>query len=466
MSRITVIISLVIIAIAIFLAATFLFDPTKLASKKDSPPLVSSNFKLDCTGFWEGNPLCEERNNAIRALQELESSLIETESIINKDNELKFQSSKVIKNEGDNFFREEFYFKAEKKYKEALDVLNIIKNENQSMIQTLKDKALLAYKNNNLDVSLELFKELKDLTNSELAKKYIIKINNRTEILKLNKEAEESLKDQKFDNAKITIFKSINLDREYEPSIRLKDIIIEKEREFLFNNFINDSFKSIEKLEFKEARQSLSNAKNLFPDSLEVSQLENRLNRIEKENKIMLIQYEIDTTIKNEEWEKTLRKINDLENINQGIVDKELKARIKKIIRFMNIANIHITKPGRLSSKNVLNEAIENYDLGQELADQSTPELLILVESIGKLIEQYSTRVNITFISNNETYLDIERFKSFEPFTEFTISVRPGNYVFTAKKPGIEAERKEYVVKFTDSDLVVSVVCDNVCYIN
>ena len=97
MSRITVIISLVIIAIAIFLAATFLFDPTKLASKKDNSPLVSSNFKLDCTGFWEGNPLCEERNNAIRALQELESSLIETESIINKDNELKFQSSKVLK---------------------------------------------------------------------------------------------------------------------------------------------------------------------------------------------------------------------------------------------------------------------------------------------------------------------------------------------------------------------------------
>ena len=96
MSRITVIISLIIITVVIFLAATIVFDPNKLSSTKTNSPLVSSNFKLDCSGFWEGNPLCEERNNAIRALQKLELSLSETENLINQGNELKFQSNVTL----------------------------------------------------------------------------------------------------------------------------------------------------------------------------------------------------------------------------------------------------------------------------------------------------------------------------------------------------------------------------------
>ena len=117
MNKIVVIAALVVVSLAVFLIATFIFDPGKISKDEKVSPIISSNYKLDCTGFWEGNPLCVERNNAIRALQELEYAIEEAQKIIDNENDLKFQGAKVYKNEGDNLFRDEFYYKAENKYK-------------------------------------------------------------------------------------------------------------------------------------------------------------------------------------------------------------------------------------------------------------------------------------------------------------------------------------------------------------
>jgi len=120
----------------------------------------------------------------------------------------------------------------------------------------------------------------------------------------------------------------------------------------------------------------------------------------------------------------------------------------------------------RLSSKNVLDEASRNLRVGKGLIDSSTPKLAKKVSQVEELINEYSKRIEITFVSNNETHLDIERFKSFNPFSEFTISVRPGNYIFIAKKPGVQSFRKEVKIKSTDSKKTISVICNLSCSIN
>ena len=148
------------------------------------------------------------------------------------------------------------------------------------------------------------------------------------------------------------------------------------------------------------------------------------------------------------------------------MVDPGKMKRIKDILNFTNLANIHLLKPDRLSSKNVFDEALMNYEIGKMLTNSSTPKLTNKVSQLKALIKEYSKRIDITFISNNETYFDIERFKNFDPFSEFTISVRPGNYTFIAKKPGIEAYRKEVKIKSTDTNKVISVICDTSCSIN
>ncbi len=434
MNKIVVITTLVVVSLAVFLIATFIFNPSKISKEVKVSPIISSNYKLDCTGFWEDNPLCVERNNAIRALQELEYAIEETQKIIDNENDLKFQGAKVYKNEGDNLFRDEFYYKAENKYKEALTILNEIKLTNKNKIEGLRNKAIIAYNEDKLNEALNYFEELDSLITDEEVSSYIVKINNRNEIIKLNNKAKELLNNQQFDESKVTIFKSISLDKDYIPSINLKDEILKKEKDFNFFNYINDTYAYIDELNFKKARNSLSQAKALYPNSEEVNQVEVRLKINEKENIVKALMQNIDNSVKKEAWEAAMKNINELVNINSSMVDPGKIKRIKDILNFINLADIHLLKPDRLSSKNVFDEALKNYELGKILINNSTPKLANKVSKLESLIKEYSKRIDITFISNNETYFDIERFKNFDPFREFTISVRPGNYTFIAKK--------------------------------
>ena len=466
MNKIVVITTLVVVSLAVFLIATFIFNPSKISKEVKVSPIISSNYKLDCTGFWEDNPLCVERNNAIRALQELEYAIEETQKIIDNENDLKFQGAKVYKNEGDNLFRDEFYYKAENKYKEALTILNEIKLTNKNKIEGLRNKAIIAYNEDKLNEALNYFEELDSLITDEEVSSYIVKINNRNEIIKLNNKAKELLNNQQFDESKVTIFKSISLDKDYIPSINLKDEILKKEKDFNFFNYINDTYAYIDELNFKKARNSLSQARALYPNSEEVNQVEVRLKINEKENIVKALMQNIDNSVKKEAWKAAMKNINELVNINSSMVDPDKIKRIKDILNFINLADIHLLKPDRLSSKNVFDEALKNYELGKILINNSTPKLANKVSKLETLIKEYSKRIDITFISNNETYFDIERFKNFDPFREFTISVRPGNYTFIAKKPGVEAYRKEVKIKSTDTNKVISVICDTSCSIN
>ena len=466
MNRIVLIVTLVVVTIAVFITATLVFNPNKITNKDDDSPVISSNYKLDCTGFWENNPLCVERNNSIRALQELEYAIIEVEKIIDDESELKYQGVKVFKKEGDNFFRDEFYFKAEKKYREAIAILDEIKNANQNKIDGLRNKALIAYKDDKLNEALSYFNELNSLIQDEEVTKYITKINNRDEILKLINEAQKQLKDQKFDDAKINIFKSIGLDKDYLPSQVLKDEILKKEKKFNFVNYINETYVAIDKLNFQKAEESLGQAKLLFPNSNEIIEVENRLKRTKKENIVKVLLLNIDNSITAEDWNNAIKYIKELLKVNPSMVDASKADRIRGILGFIKLADLHLANPDRLSSKNVLDEASRNYDVGKNFISSSTPKLAKKVSQLEMIINEYSKRIDITFISNNETYLDIERFKSFEPFSEFTITVRPGNYIFIAKKPGIQSHRKEISIKSTDTNLVISVICNLSCSIN
>ncbi len=466
MNKVLVIAALVAVTVIVFFTATFIFDPTKISKKVEVAPIVSNNYKLDCTGFWEDNPLCVERNNSIRTLQELEIAIEGVEEIIDEENNLKFQGAKVFKNEGDNFFRDEFYFKAENKYRDALIIINEIKTANINKIEGLKNKAIIAYNEDKLDEALVFFSELDTLVNDEEVSLYLKKINNRSEILTLNNKSQKLLNNQKFNDAKIEIFKSINLDNSYLPTIILKDDILKKEKDFIFSSYINETYAYIDKLDFKKAKNSLKKAKDLYPNSDEVSQVEARLKRTEKENIVRILLFNIDNALKNEEWKNAMSYSKELLDINSSLIDPSQIERIKDILNFLKLADIHLMDPDRLSSKNVLDEASKNFSVGKGLINSSTPKLANKVSQVEALISEYSKRIEITFISNNETHFDIERFKSFDPFSEFTISVRPGKYIFIAKKPGVQSFRKEVTIKSTDSKRTISVICNLSCSIN
>ena len=462
MNKAKIVIILIALTIAIFIIANLIVNRSS-KNELDLAEVNIDNINLDCSGVWEDNPVCLERKNAFIALQNLDKKFAQLNDIVQKSNTNNFNQARITKRAGDQFLKDEFYFKAENKYKESLGILNKLSSDFLDKINDLKNKGKLAYDTNDLDISLEYYLEAKELINDNEIELYISKINNRSEIEQYNLIALESLKKNKFESAREKNNLALNLDNQFAPTLELKLEINKKEKKFNFTKLLKLIYQAVDNNDFDLAKDNLSKAIKLMPTSQEIIQVQNTLMLAER--KFYIEKYEVE---KNkfkllEKWTDAINALNKLKKINPGIINNEEEEYLLSVIKFYKLWNIHKNQPNRLSSKEVLEEADNNYELGMNLSSNKTKQLNDDLLEIKTLIEEYSRRITITFKSNSQTYLDIKRFKKFDPFKEFSISVRPGEYTFIAKKTGIEAKRKSFLVSPNVSNLSFYIGCDFVC---
>ena len=443
MNKAKIVIILIALTIAIFIIANLIVNRSS-KNELDLAEVNIDNINLDCSGVWEDNPVCLERKNAFIALQNLDKKFAQLNDIVEKSNTNNFNQARITKRAGDQFLKDEFYFKAENKYKESLGILNKLSSDFLDKINDLKNKGKLAYDTNDLDISLEYYLEAKELINDNEIELYISKIN-------------------KFESAREKNNLALNLDNQFAPTLELKLEINKKEKKFNFTKLLKLIYQAVDNNDFDLAKDNLSKAIKLMPTSQEIIQVQNTLMLAER--KFYIEKYEVE---KNkfkllEKWTDAINALNKLKKINPGIINNEEEEYLLSVIKFYKLWNIHKNQPNRLSSKEVLEEADNNYELGMNLSSNKTKQLNDDLLEIKTLIEEYSRRITITFKSNSQTYLDIKRFKKFDPFKEFSISVRPGEYTFIAKKTGIESKRKSFLVSPNVSNLSFYIGCDFVC---
>tara|TARA_B100001057_G_scaffold133449_1_gene132822 strand:- start:5963 stop:7378 length:1416 start_codon:yes stop_codon:yes gene_type:complete len=466
MNKTTVVVILILATALIFIIATLVVN--KSFDNENNPAQVdikNLDLDLDCSGVWEDSPICKERKNAFIALQNLDRRMNALDTVVQESNTNNYNQAKVSKREGDKFLREEFYFKAENKYKEALNILNKLDSDFTKKIKELKNKAKYEYDKNNLKKANEIFLELQNLINDSEIEEYILKIQYRSQILEYNLEAKENLSKNKFEIAREKNEEALLLDNQFKPTLNLKLEIIEKEKQFYFIKALEGFYGALDNNSFTEARVILKKAAKIIPDSDELIQAKNIL--MTKERKFLISKYvsEKNQFIKLESWSEAINSLNKLKKINSSIIDNSEEEYLLNTIKFYKLWALHKNQPKRLSSKDVFNEITNNYKLGKKLSNSETKILNKDLLEMSSLIDQYSKRIVIKFSSDNETYLDILRFKNFNPFEEFSISVRPGEYTFVAKKPGIESLIKKYDISPNMKVLHLYISCDISCKI-
>ena len=145
-----------------------------LFENSDTVPEVQSTGSLDCKGAFANSALCLERNSALKALNELTKKLSTAETKYPR-NRLSQVNSK--KRAGDKFYFEEFFFKAEKSYAEALNLLSQIENEIFKEISVLKEEGVDLFNKQELGKALNNFEKIIQIDSSDnFAKKYIYRI--------------------------------------------------------------------------------------------------------------------------------------------------------------------------------------------------------------------------------------------------------------------------------------------------
>ena len=71
----------------------------------------------------------------------------------------------------------------------------------------------------------------------------------------------------------------------------------------------------------------------------------------------------------------------------------------------------------------------------------------------------------LNLISNNETFVDIQKTRQYQPFTEENIKLYPGKFVIVAKKRGMQSFRKEIYLEPGKEFLSITAICSNKCNI-
>ncbi len=466
MSKTKVVVILILATVMIFLIATLIVNKSiDNDNNLTEVDIKNLDLDLDCTGVWEDSPLCVERKNAFIALQNFDRRMDDLNEIVQESNINNYNQSKILKREGDKFLKDEFYFKAEKKYKEAIDILNKLDSDFSKNINELTNKAKYEYNNNNLEKALEVFLELKKIIEDKEIEEYISRIQNRDKILKYNLEAQENLLKNKFKIARVKNEEALLLDNQYRPTLSLKLEIIEKEKQFNFTLILEEFYHALDSNNFFEAAAKIEEATEIIPNSVELTQAKNIF--ITKERKFLISKYssQKNNLIKLEKWSDAINSLNKIKKINSSLIDSSEEEYLLNTIKFYKLWAIHKNQPNRLSSSDVFDEMTNNYNLGKKLSNSETKILNKDLLEMSSLIDQYSKRIVIKFSSDNETYLDILRFKKFNPFEELSISVRPGEYTFVAKKPGVESVIKRYEITPIMNVLHLYISCNSSCKI-
>ena len=86
-----------------------------------------------------------------------------------------------------------------------------------------------------------------------------------------------------------------------------------------------------------------------------------------------------------------------------------------------------------MSSTNIRNNFKKAIQKSKEIQlDQEN--LISLISKAEEAFNRYNEMIIVNLISNNQTYIDIQKTAQYNPFNEQNIKLYPGKYVLIAKK--------------------------------
>ena len=427
---------------------------------------VDPNTSLDCTGIWEGSPLCLERNEALVALKRLDGLMLALENNDSSQEGANILAAAINqRQEADKKYFEEFYFKARDIYQEASNSIESYNNEKSSNVssqilylQNLLDTFQLNEAKNLLDKAL-----LANQSNQDL-----IKIKNRIdvfdEVSSLNINANNELDKENFSIALDIITQSFNLDPLRKDTISLKDRINSEGNEFFFKSFLKEAYSLTDASDITNAKIAFENAKRIFSNRQEISAARSYIDKKSKEINLKNLNTELSKSIKNENWsiaKSALLSMIEINPLDDNSIN--LLSRVEKLEKLDNEISTIIQKPERLSSKNIRDNLSNSIASAKLLNLKNEKKFLDLLVKAEDILKQYGSMVNLVIRSNNNTVVEIVRTTTLDPFEIKNLELYPGTYTIVAKKKGMRSSRLDINLEPSSKGLTVIAQCEAVC---
>ena len=430
-------------------------------------PTVDPNTSLDCTGAWANSPLCVERNEALVELKILDpmyQSFKEVDSLIAKDilNEVE-----ALKKEGDKFYFDEFYFKSRDSYKKASELIVGFNERNRQKVLELIDRAEIAFDLAKLDEAKSLISDGLNIDPSDTTLNYLNnRVNNYQKVSSLISTAKDYSISNKYNLALETINQALSIDSERIDAIKTKNKIIEDSNIYFFDQNLKNAYKALGANDYVKSLSLYNDAKSLSPKSPELPILKREIDIKKRNYDITLFINSGDKSYEVENWDSALVSYQNalkLDPTNSDLIDK-----LNTTSTFKNTyddLNKYLRNVDRLSSPNIRNNFEKVITKANSLNLTNEKKLIELISKANSVFKKYGEMIILNLISNNETFLDIQKTRQYQPFTEENIKLYPGKYVLVAKKRGMQSLRKEINLEPGAEFLSITAKCTSRCSI-
>jgi len=428
---------------------------------------VDPNTSLDCSGIWAGSQLCLERNEALIELKKFDELFQKLNLGKDNSNSELIEKLKLIRQEGDKFYTEEFYFRARDSYKSAITIIEEFNKKEAVMIEDLVLKI-----NSNLNLGrveeanllLDKLESITNVSNLELLKS---RVDNYYEINDLLEESRYYLANNNFEQAIESINLAIYLDNQRLDSTQLKDEIKIKSDQYYFDLYIKLSYEELNNNNINTAFDYFNKAKKIFDSNEELIILGNSLQKYKKEYDLSQFIKLADLSSNEEQWEEAISNYKSALELNPN--SSELLTKLKRVESLNSInnkLNEFMKAPERLSSKRIRDSFLMTINDGLSYELQNEKNLILALQKATDLYKQYSVMVTLNISSNNRTYVDILKTVQYQPFINQSIKLYPGNYVIVAKRKGLQSFRMPIIIS-PDSDVInLDAVCDKSCSVS
>ena len=430
-------------------------------------PTVDPNTSLDCTGVWANSPLCKERNEALVELKKLDplyQSFKDAKSIEANDILSEVES---LKKDGDKFYFEEFYFKSRDSYKRASELIIGFNDRNRLKVLEIIDRSQLAFDLVKLDEAKTLVEEGLGI---DPANNKLTNLNNRIDNYQKVTDLISSAKDYSLSNkyslAIQTIDEALQIDPERADAKQSKIKIINESKVYYFDQNIKNAYNALASNEFTKSLTLYNDAKSILPSNPELPILKREIDTKKKNYDIVLYTNSGDRNYASENWESALDaydKALKLDPTNSNLQRKF--NRTSTVKKTYDDLNKYLRNVDRLSSPNIRRNFETVIGDANNLVLKDEKKLIGLISQANETFKKYGEMVVLNLISNGETYLDIQKTRQYQPFSEENIKLYPGKYTLIAKKRGMQSSRKEINLDPGTEFLSITAICTNKCSI-
>jgi len=430
--------------------------------------VVDSSVSLDCSGIWENNPLCKERNEALIALKDLEESLL----LINDDISFEAITLKddisINRKSADKEFFNEFYFKARDIYISSNNQITAYISQRSDRLQYLILEIENAINTNNIENVNSMFDEAYELDSSN---KKIINLSERYKnysvVTKKIDEAYRALENLNYRKAKEIITNQYEIDKNRTDVKNAYNDILSIANEKIFTDLLNKAYNKLQENNLDESYNFYLLANDIYPNNKELKPFLNSYNSkktimmIDKNKSLYQAEYG------KENWKEALSyalKLVTLDPSNK--IFGEYFDKTTKLKKYSDDFNLYLTRPDRLSDSNIRNN-LRSLIREVELLDLSSEKSFINNKNkLKDLLAKYSETILLKITSNNSTYIDIQKTLKLDPFDIKTIKLNPGSYTIVAKRPGYQSYMKKVDLLPGSSMNEILAVCeDELCQI-